>query len=316
MILHKFFNTHQLVFDLFLKQFIPVFYNTSLINTLTGSTLKTVTAGKNDAIKKLVIVKDIPSYLKFSKSGNSVYRFKSVTQYKGFLVWLKNYKTIDDYLQNHLSKRNRKNLFAKKRKLEASHNIITKVYFGSIDENEFNHLFKSFRLLLEKRFQEKKIHNRYLVHWESLKTLVYKSVLEKSASLHVIFDKETPITMTLNFHKDDIVFSHIQTYHTDYSKYNMGDISMYYHIKWCLDNHVAIFDLAIGKNAYKDKWCNYSYDYYYDIHYNSTSFIAKMYAKLIEIELRFISFLRAKNIIGHFINMDKVLFNINTLKRK
>ncbi|MDO5971138.1 GNAT family N-acetyltransferase [Flavivirga aquimarina] len=310
MIINKFFKSNQFVFDLFLEGKIASLYTSKVSNALTKKTIHTINSFGITPIKRVFIAKDIPEYLNIKLNNQNTLKARKVNQYKGYLVNLLNYATVEDYLKENLSRRNRKNLFSKQRKLERNHKITNKVYFGNIDKSSFESIFNSFYDLLKKRFQEKKAHNRYLASWESLKTLAYKSILEKDASLHIIFDNGTPITITLNFHRSDVVFSHIQTYDTNYTSYNMGDISMLNHLKWCFENGISIFDLAIGKSDYKDKWCNYEYDFFYHIHYNNKSVISKIIAKIVFWELKILKSLRDRNIIGNLINFDKILYLI------
>ncbi|MEC3908031.1 GNAT family N-acetyltransferase [Tamlana sp. 2201CG12-4] len=286
-------------------------YTSNITNTLTGTIVNNINHFKVLPLKYVYIVKDIPSYLNIQLNMNtSLLQTTTINQYKGYLINLINYNSTEDYIKEKLSKRNRKNLFSKQRKLEQNHKISNKVYFGSIDKLLFDSIFDTFYSLLQKRFQEKRIYNRHLADWEAIKSLSYKKILEQKASLHVIYDDHKPITITLNFHQPNSVLSHIQAYDTDYSVYNMGDISMLNHLKWCFANNILIFDLAIGKSDYKDKWCNYEYDFSYQIHYNNKSLVSKFIAKTIYFEFKILKFLREKNIVGNMVNFDKLLYKI------
>ena len=312
MAITKLFNSHQFVFDLFLEGKTLLLYSPVIYNSLTKKTLNNIKFFDVSPLKMAFIVKDIPSYLDVKQTS---LKSRKIKQYKGYLINLQSYKNVEHYIKENLSKRNQKNLFSKKRKLEQNHKITNKVYFGSIDKKEFEDLFNSFYDLLLKRFQEKKIYNRYLSNWEYLKTLSYNKILEQKASLHVIFDSDKPITITLNFHNTDIVFSHIQAYDTDYSSHNMGDLSMLNNLKWCLTNNITVFDLAIGKTDYKDKWCNFEYDFFYEIYYNSKSLISIIFSKIIFLKFKLLNFLRNRNVVGGLLNFDKILYKLKAIKK-
>lgn len=309
MILNKIVNSHALIFNLFLEHTISSFYTYNHINILSKKAFK---IKKNDNLmrfKSVLLIKDIPSYISFSlKHLDANIKFKNVLQYKGYLINLTHYKTVETYINKNLSKRNRKNLKSKTNKLYRTHNISTKIYFGNIDKDKYNEIFQVFYTLLKNRFNQKKTHNRYLSNWNDLQASTYQKILDKKASLFVVYDNLKPIAITLNYHLSDMVFSHIQTYHTAYSKYNMGDVCMMNHLEWLLKNNITVFDLSMGKTYYKQKWCNHEYDFVYQIFYKNNSIVSKLFAAIIKQELKFMQFLRNKNIIGKLFMFDKLLF--------
>lgn len=316
--LHKIFafQSTRLIFDLFLEHNINSFYESIILNTLTKEKF-TVNNNIFSDLKNVYIVKDIPDYLKVSLQKTQLnIAFKKVNQYHGFLLKIDNEETAQDYISKNLNSRNRKNLNAKKRKLHNNHNITASVYFGAINKSDYNTLFDAFYGLLKNRFDEKKIHNRYLANWKALQASAYQKIIDKKASLHIIYDGAKPIAITLNFHKSDIVFSHIQAYHIEYSKYNMGDICMLNHLEWLIKNNMRIFDLSMGKTYNKAKWSNHKYTLVYHVFYNKTSILSKIYAKITVQELKLMQLLRDKNIIGNLINFDKFFYRLKNSRLK
>lgn len=309
MVLNKLINSHALVFNLFLENKISTLYNSNAVNNLSQKHFNINNSVATNSSKNVYLVKDVPNYISFSlKNPDQNIKLKKILQYKGYLANLIEYKDALTYINKNLSKRNKKNLKSKTSKLYSNHKISSKVYFGFIDKNEYYLVFKSFYKLLKNRFDEKKIHNRYLSKWSDLQASTYQKILDKKASLFVIYDNKKPIAITLNYHVSDMVFSHIQTYHTAYSKYNMGDICMVNHLEWLIKNNTAVFDLAIGKTYYKEKWCNHEYNFMYHVFYNKKSILSKLNANIIAIELKIIQFLRDKNIIGKLFMIDKLLY--------
>ncbi|OEK08534.1 hypothetical protein A8C32_03515 [Flavivirga aquatica] len=306
MIFNKLFNSYLFVFDLYLEHQISPFYTPNISNTISRNKLIISKKTSQKKLNQIFISRDIPGYLNLNVNHK---HFKKVKQYKGYLLNLSGYNNADDYIIKNLSSRNKKNLNSKKNKLFRNHKISSNFYFGTINKEHYNTLFKVFYTLLNNRFDEKKTHNRYLTNWSDLKTSTFQKILDKKASLHVIYDNLKPITFTLNFHLNDTVFSHIQTYDVNYSKYNMGDISMLYHLEWLTENSVAIFDLSMGKTYYKQKWSNHEYDYIYHVFYNKKSIISSIYSNIIIQELKFIQFLRDRNIIGRLFMLDKLIYS-------
>jgi len=304
------YSSNALVFELFLQNRIHPFYATQIINILTNNKLN---IDHSETIKTMVnkptVIADIPDYLDVEIiAGTDTGKVKKIRQYKGFLMDLTNSADTNDYLLNQLSKRNRKNLFSKLRKLENDHQITYKMYFGDISKEHYDFLFDVFYKLFDRRFKEKKIYNKNLINWKYYHELIYPMILDKKASLYVIYDQDKPIDITLNFHLGDIVFSFMHTYDIDYANFNMGDISMLKHLDWCFENQIAIYDLSIGETGQKIKWCNYSYDFKYHIFYNPKSVSSRLSTQIIYLKLKLKQFLRDKNIIGKLFQYDKFFY--------
>ncbi len=309
--IHKLFsirNSH-LIFDLFLNKKISPLYDGKVLNILTQNSFNIENIVNNN-FKNIYITKDIPNYLSFTPHiKNSNTKFKEVLQYKGYLVNVKGVINAQDFINNTLNKRNKKNLNSKINKLHRNHSISSRFFFGKIEKKEYENIFEAFYKLLKTRFIKKKTYNRYLSGWSDLQASAFQKIQDKKASLHVIYDDSKPIAITLNFHLGDIVFSHIQTYDVNYSKYNMGDVSMVNHIEWLINNNIAIFDLSMGHTYYKEKWSNHQYHFLYHIFYNKKSIRSRLFAKIIEQELKFLQFLRNKNIIGKLFILDKLIYS-------
>jgi CelD/BcsL family acetyltransferase involved in cellulose biosynthesis len=219
-------------------------------------------------------------------------------------------------LLNQLSKRNRKNLFSKVRKLENNHQVTYKMYYGGITKEHYDFLIDTFYKLFDRRFKEKRIYNKNLINWKYYHELIYPMILDKKASLYVIYDQDKPIDITLNFHLGHIVFSFMHTYDIDYSNFNMGDISMLKHLDWCFGHQIALFDLSIGETGQKIKWCNYSYDFKYHIFYNPKSLNSNILTLIICLKLKLKQFLRDRNIIGKLFQYDKFFYKRRAKKLK
>ncbi|AXP82454.1 hypothetical protein CJ739_3392 [Mariniflexile rhizosphaerae] len=312
MLLSKLFNTKYLAYELFLNDELSDLYVPHILNKKTNTEIKESITSKNTAVKLLTIVCDMPSYLQIqSANTNKKLGQLNIKQYKGFLVNLSNHSTVTSYMDTHLSKRNKKNLFSKQRKLELNHQIRYEVFTGIMEKKEYDYIFEVFYNLLKERFKEKKIYNRYLPKWSALQASSYEKIVNKKASLHVIFDKDKPISITLNYHLADITFSHIQAYDINYSNYNLGDISIYKQLEWCILNDKTIFDLSIGKTDYKSKWCNETYVLNYHIFYKKHIVLPVMLAYATKMELLTKQFLRDKTFIGNKWSIDKIKYRLN-----
>lgn len=298
------------LYSIFVDNHIPPYYQEAIVNTLDNNYIKLpIDQAPIKGKDGIDVVPNIPDYLTAPLNiGDTGFKCTRVRQYQGYLVHLKGGIDCKSYLSEQLSKRNIKNLYAKQRKLEAGHKISYIFHYGDIAKDHYDFLFTEFYTMLKRRFLEKKMYNNNLLNWKFYYDLAYPMLLEKKASLFVIYDGQKPITMTLNFHLRDIVFSYIQTYDIDYSGYNMGDISMVKHIEWCKENDFSVFDLAMGQTDYKLKWCNHIYNFEHHIFFNGSSSFSSVKSYILSQKLRLRQYLRDHDIIGKRFQMDKFLF--------
>ncbi|MGB7393808.1 MAG: GNAT family N-acetyltransferase [Pricia sp.] len=278
---------------------------------------KDSSAGKTDAsgiLKGVSVIWDIPEYLEANlKDLGKRIQVTKVRQYKGFLIHLSPFKNLDGFLAEQLSSRSRKKLRSKKRKLEKEHDIRYAFYFGGIEKEEYHRLFDKFYGFLEERFEEKQAVNNNLGKWEYYRELVYPMVLEKRASLFVIYDGDKPVTIGMQFHLSRAVFSFVQSYDISYSDYNMGDISTMKRLEWCFEQGFDTFDLSMGETDYKIKWCNHRYDLYFHIFYDPKSIVSVLKARWVVSKLRFKQYLRDKDILGKLFRFDKFKYWLRNL---
>ncbi|MBT8180243.1 MAG: GNAT family N-acetyltransferase [Eudoraea sp.] len=304
----------QLCFE---NNIIP-FYEDILVNKLTNQ--KIITSHNKEKSKKVIkvyTVADIPDFLNvLLKEKNDDLKVKKIPQYKGYLIDLTKFNNAEDLFIKTLSRNPRKNFRSKKRKLESDNNISYNFHYGEIDKDYYDFLFEICYKLMEERFREKKIYNRNLIKWKYYHDLFYPLILDKKASIFVISDQEKPITITLNFHVSDIVFSHIQIYDLDYSRYSMGDIAIFKNIEWCYRNDFNIWDFSKGATDNKLRWSNYIYQFDYHLFYKNKSLISAIKARAISLKLAIKQLLRDRGVIGGIFQLDSLYYYTKTKKLK
>lgn len=297
------------LFQLYLENKVHSVHQGKVLNTLMSKTLEPEKIGVlSRGQRNLFTIQDVPDYLKITYQIPKGMGLKRVPQYYGYLVDLKGIDTIEDFLKKQLSKRNIKNLYSKKRKLDGVGDIEYKVITGPMNKGTYRNLFEDFRQLLIDRFDQKKILNRDLFHWDELYAHTYPKLVDRQALLFIIFKGDKPICITLNYVLDNCMFSHIQTYAVAYSKYNLGDISILFQLEWCLANNISIFDVSKGSNPYKEKWCNHQYRLYHEIWYHKHSIFRRCQAELFGAKLALRQTLRDVGLLGNIIQMDKLLY--------
>ena len=212
---------------------------------------------KNDTL----LIYDVPTYFNIDtpKLGSQVKLLKS-RQYPGFLIETGLYKSLSEYMSANFSKNSRNKNNKYKRRLEASFNISYKMFFGEITKDEYDFIFEEFKLLLEKRFAEKQVSNNNLnsEEWNFYYEVAYTLILEKKASIYVIYDNNQPIGVTLSYFSEDTLFDAITVFDIDYFKFHLGSVTIMKLIEWCVENHIKILDFSKGYFEYKRRWCTKS----------------------------------------------------------
>ncbi len=235
----------------------------------------------NDYKKKTFLIYDVPSYFEVNTETNATdLGFYRSTQYPGFLINLKDFKTSTDYLATRFSKSSRYKLKKYKKRFEASFDVHYVMYRSEMDRETYDYIFQSFRELLEKRFDDKQITNNNLDanEWPFYYEVTYPMLLEGKAALFVIYNGDKPIGVTLNFFSEDILFDAITVFDIDYAKFHLGSITIMGMMEWCLENNLKIFDFSKGYFDYKTRWATTTYDFEYHIYYDTKSTRAKSIA--------------------------------------
>ncbi|MFD2098250.1 GNAT family N-acetyltransferase [Flagellimonas iocasae] len=295
------------IFDIFLRRELHPYFSNPIRSLLADKTFAPLPlTAISDETPGFLMIPNIPSYLDATINPNLVnVKHKEVRQYEGFLCNLGGCQTAMDYMSTKFSKKAIKNIKAKKRQLETQHNITYKNHYGEIAKDHYDFLFDKFFDLLKKRFDEKRMQNRYLLGWKKYHELAYPMILKKEASLFVIYNNDEPIAMALDFYWEDICFGYIQVFDFEYQKYYMGDVFMMERLEWLLAHSFKVFDFLMGETYYKVKWSNTRYLYHHYLFYKPNSLKAKLKMNLSKTTLQLKQYLRDIGILGKVIRMDR-----------
>lgn len=246
----------------------------------------TVLPQEDSALKnKTFLIYDVPTYFEVNTTqlGDKIKLLKS-KQYPGFLIETGKYKSLNDYMLGNFSKNSRSKNNKYKRRLEASFNISYKMFFGEISKTEYDFIFAQFKLLLEKRFKDKKVSNNNLdeKEWSFYYDVAYTLISERKASLYVIYDNAKPIGVTLSYFSEDTLFDAITVFDIDYYKFHLGAVTIMKLIEWCIANKIKILDFSKGYFDYKTHWGTMAYDFEYHIYYDSASLKSRLIANSIK----------------------------------
>jgi hypothetical protein len=143
-------------------------------------------------------------------------------------------------------------------------------------------------------------------------------ILNKQASLFVIYNGNEAINISLNMHVNNIVFLFITAYDIDYSKFRIGHTNWMMQLDWFLKNNYKTIDFSKGNIEYKKRWANKEYNFEYHLFYKKNNIILKMKAFWLLKKLQLKQALRNKDIntyyykvLGWFISNNKIVKKTN-----
>lgn len=299
----------------------PIFYKPSPLlplyinigkNHTKGMSYTTNNAIANDYKNKMFLIYDVPEYFQVNnKSLPKKLNVHKIKQYPGFLVDLKNYADFNHYFTSTFSKSSRYKLTKYKKRLESCFDISYHMYHGPMDRDVYDRIFDSFKTLLERRFLDKGISNNNLdpKEWNFYHEVAYPMILEKKASLFVIYNGDVPIGITLNYFSENIVFDAITVFDIDYEKFHLGSVTIMKLIEWTLNQGLRYFDFSKGYFDYKKRWANREYDFEYHVYYDRSSILSIAMAQTITFYFNFKQYLRDKNLNTKFHNLTFLLRN-------
>lgn len=313
-------NKKHIEFSFFLDIFFkekgfPPFYK-KITNTLLK---KDVYEIHNDATLKLnnstYSISDIPSYFspEFTKTAHNL-KLLTTPLYSGYLINLSKFRDMEDYLDNKLGKPRKSQLKRYRKRLDKCLSPEYKTFYGDISKEAYHTLFNELVILTERRFAQKEELNFELPYLELYRDMMYPLIIDKKASIFVIYSEMKPINITLNFIDDDSVFHWNSCYDVDYQMFNLGHINMVNHLEWAFKNNFKLFDMGRGDFLHKRKYINESYMYEEHIIYKpksiSGSFFA--YSKLLKLKARYtlIQFLKKTNVHLWYRNYVKYKYRI------
>lgn len=245
--------------------------------------------------KGLHYITYIPPYVETIENDDLEY--KSLYQYQGFLADIKNYESLDAYMQQQFGIKSRRKIRSYCNRLDSCFNTSYKVYYGSIEKTNYLFIMNELDHLIKRRFDQRGDVHQAKKDWEYYAETTYQNILDKKASIFVIYDNDKPIYICLNFHYVNIMVNFIRAFDIDYAKFRLGYIDIFKHLEWCFKNNYQIFDLGAGVFSYKEQWCNVAYKFKNTLVFNKTSinnrFLASFTFSLLKLKL----YLSKKNII-------------------
>ena len=273
--------------DLFFKEkSFPPFYK-KITNTFLNTDIYNSSTDEDFSLDYLThTIYDIPNYLNPEFSITSSLKLLKAPLYLGYIIDLACFNSLEDYLNNHLGRPRKSQLKRYRKRLDLCIAPNYKTYYGDISKTEYNRLFDILTEITKRRFDQKEELNFELPFLELYRDMMYPMILNKKASIFVIYHDKKPINITLNFIDKACIFHWNSSYDIDYQMFNLGHINMINHLEWAFNNGFKLFDMSRGDFMHKRKYVNKSYMYHEHIIYNSKSILASFIAHLKQLKLK------------------------------
>jgi hypothetical protein len=275
--------------DLFLKEkSFPPFYKKITNAFLNKNVYLNLNSYKNLNISTYTVF-DIPDYFITEIDNSGLLKMLTAPLYLGYIIDLTNFKNLEDYLTTHLGKPRKSQIKRYKKRLDLCIAPNYKTYYGAIEKEAYHFIFNELKILTKRRFDQKEELNFELPFLELYENIMYPLILNKKASIFVIFDKNKPINISLNFIDDTTIFHWNSCYDIDYQMFNLGHINMINHLDWAYKNGFKLFDMGRGDFLHKRKYVNKSYMYRQQVFFNTKSISATIKAglEILKLKVRF-----------------------------
>jgi hypothetical protein len=263
---------------------------------------------------KIYSIKFISGYLNvnYKYESEGPIQVKRYGQEKGYAINLVGIANIEAYIKNQFTSYG-KTIKRSVNRLEKCLDVGFTMYYGELEKEHFDFLMNTLYQMIVARFEQRNETSENLKDWQWRCERAYHLIKEKRASLFVIYNKQKPISISLNYNFNKVHFSYISSYDIDYSKFGLGHIDNYKQIEWCLNNNFEIFELGWGTLDYKRRWSNCIYMFEHHLVYSKTSIPVYIYAGLTGAKIWLKSYLVSKNVHVHIKNIkDKLRFNKKT----
>ncbi|MCK0156862.1 GNAT family N-acetyltransferase [Cellulophaga sp. F20128] len=242
---------------------IPAYYN-SLITKFNKQAFYTAVPTMVASPKAICVsVKLFPKYLVPSFHQSEQLGVHRVFQkdVNGCAIHIKNKIPVAEFLRNEYSKKFRTSINRSVNRFELCLNYSYKMISEGIEKEDFHFLMETLREMLVFRFNQRNEPNDVLTHWEYYYKLTFELLNAKKASMFIISHNNEPIHICINYHFKEILFISIASFNHKFSKFSLGNISIYKILEWALCHNYELLDMGYGDLEYKRNWSNYSYTY-------------------------------------------------------
>lgn len=262
-------------FDFFEKRFIPEYYHG--IKGIPQEFYQLPYPKNENRNKKITIINCVPPYLSVNEDNlNDSYSCYSKSYRLGFAMDLSESSSARDYLRNQVGKKTFKTLRQDLQRLECSYNIRFEIYNGKIEKATYHFLMDKLEGYIKERFKGRK--HLALIRWKEYTDTAFDQIIAKNASLFVLYEKDDPLAISLNYHYKNIFYSAITSFDQNFYRFSLGKQMFVKQIEWCYGRGYRLIDTGWGSLDYKIKFSNAVFRYQTHVLYPKKDYMKKVMA--------------------------------------
>lgn len=308
-------KSHNFYFDFFEKNFVPIFYKR--IDGIPKSYFNDGHESFDKPKNGVHIVNCIPPFLLNDEAYvKKAYGVFTKTYRLGYAMLLTDFSSSNEYLRHQLGKKKYKNIRQDSQRLRRDHDINSRTFYGEIDMATYEALFLKLEEFIKNRFDKQGRKHFALTKWSFYKENTYQKIIEKKASFLVLYKKDTPIGIALNFHFKKIFFAAVTSFDNTYHNYSLGKLMFVNQLEWCYKNGVHLLDTGWGEFDYKIKFSNAVYKYHTQTIFPKKNIAGRMvayvisWALMLKSRMSILFYLKFKSPKSHYegrwLNLEKI----------
>ena len=235
---------------------------------------------------------------------------KTIPQKKimGFAIEIPYRTDFETFFKQKYSKRFRSNIKRFVNRFESCFNVNYLMFYGVISKKEYEHYMLCLKKMLRARFNEKGEENRVINQWEYYYDSTYELIKSKKCSLFVIQANNEVVHVCVNRHQNKIINISIPSYDICYSKFSLGNISIYKILEWAVERNYEFIDMEYGAYDYKRRWSNRIYHFDHHLFYPSRKGLGYLLGKIEFLKLK------TKNLLK-YLRVDVLIKSIKQIRR-
>ncbi|MCB0374124.1 MAG: GNAT family N-acetyltransferase, partial [Muricauda sp.] len=204
----------------------------------------------------------------------------------GSLIDLTSYPDFDSYLTQTFSNKRRSYFKKCENMLHACFDISHKVYYGAMEKEVYESIFRAFQRMQSDRFKQLGIKDDSMGMWPIYEKNTLQLVLEKKACISVIYDGSKPIAISLNYLLGKAVFGFTKTFDMAYAKFGLGNFMLLKMIAWSHQEGFEVLDFMKGEYSYKNRFTDNSYAFLIQVAYSKKNLKQRVWGLTLTLGLR------------------------------
>ena len=225
---------------------------------------------------------------------------------KGFAIEIPENTDFKTFLLGNFSKSFRSKIKRSVNRFEGCFEVNYLMFYGKISKQEYEYHMLSLKKMLEDRFEEKGEENRVLNEWATYYNTTYDLINAKKCSLWVIQANSKNVQVCINRHHNSILNISVPSYDIAYSRFGLGNISIYKLLEWSIERNYSFIDMEYGAYEYKRRWSTKIYDFYHYVYYPSKWSTGNLLGRIEVLRLTGINFLKSLKVDKYIESIKKV----------